>query len=84
MPRGGPSRWRSARRACVTCPRRSCPGVASFAVGLRVPPGVPPLAFSLAMPLARMTATIRAGIEAALSGLRDQAEDALGTAHSSR
>lgn len=84
MPEGRPEPVEISPQGVCYLPSAIVPGVASFAVGLRVPPGVPPLAFSLAMPLARMTATIRAGIEAALSGLRDQAEDALGTAHSSR
>ncbi|NVK61346.1 MAG: helix-turn-helix domain-containing protein [Rhodobacteraceae bacterium] len=73
----------SAQGVCYL-PSAIVPGVGSFAVALRVPPGVPPLAFSLAMPVSRMTATIRAGIEAALSALRDEAEEALGTSHSSR
>lgn len=65
-------------------PSAILPGVASLAVPLRVPTGVPPLAFSLAMPESRMTASIRTGIEAAMSTLRDQAEAVLGTGYSAR
>lgn len=59
-------------------------GVSSFAAALSVPDGVPPLAFSLAMPDARLTPTIRVGIEAALEGIRDTAQDLFGIAHSNQ
>ena len=61
-------------------PSAIVPGVSSFAVALRVPRDVPPLAFSVAMPEARLTPEIRVGIEAALTGIRDAAEQILGTA----
>ena len=55
-------------------------GVSSFAVALRVPADIPPLAFSLAMPDIRLTSAVRTHIETALAGVRDSAEAILGTA----
>lgn len=54
-------------------------GVVSFAVALRVPSGVPPLAFALAMPETRLTVASREKIEAALVSLRHEANAAFGT-----